>query len=153
MYAGPMAQIALCPNNGLCQQWSQHALDNTYDHVPLADPIRGIFGATPVKTMHAFCKDVIEVVTFLILDNVPKKIGKDIFRCHPSFQSNGAMYNWMRADFQGTVYPCRLAAVFVSTDVAVNTNDRLKLVVQCTTSATDVNLVFSQNGFGQANIM
>jgi hypothetical protein len=28
VYAGPMAQIALCPNNALCQRWSQHALDN-----------------------------------------------------------------------------------------------------------------------------
>jgi hypothetical protein len=54
-------------------------LDNTYNHVvPLADPIRGIFGATPVETMHAFHKGVIEVVTFLVLDNVPK--GKSSFR-------------------------------------------------------------------------
>jgi hypothetical protein len=27
------------------------------------------------------------------------RIGKDIFRCHPSFQSDGAMYDWMKADF------------------------------------------------------
>ena len=44
-------------------------------HVPLADPIRGIFGATPVETMHAFRKGVIEVVTFLVLNNIPKGIG------------------------------------------------------------------------------
>ena len=67
--------------------------------------------------------------------------GTDIFRCHPSFQSDGAMYDWMRADFQGTVYPCRLAAVVVSTDDDVNTNDRLKLVVQRTTCATGINSV------------
>ena len=41
--------------------------------MPLAGPIRGIFGATPVEIMHTFCKGVIEVVTFLVLDNVPKK--------------------------------------------------------------------------------
>jgi hypothetical protein len=73
LYAGPMAQIASCPNDALRQRWSQHALDNTFNHVPLADPIRGIFGATPVETMHAFRKGVIEVVTFLVLDNIPKK--------------------------------------------------------------------------------
>jgi hypothetical protein len=66
-------EIALCPNNALRQRWCQHALDNANNCVPLANPIREIFGATPVKTMHAFPKDVIEVVTFLVLDNVPKK--------------------------------------------------------------------------------
>jgi hypothetical protein len=69
------------------------------------------------------------------------QIGKDIFRCHPSFQSDRAMNDWNRADFQGTVYLCRLAAVVVSTDDAVNTNDRLKLVVQRTTYATCINSV------------
>ena len=73
MYAGCIAQIASCPNDALRQQWSQHALDKAYNHVPLADPIRGIFGAMPVETMHAFCKGVIEVVTFQVLDNVPKR--------------------------------------------------------------------------------
>ena len=73
VYAEPMAQIAACPNDVLRQRWSQHALDNTYNHVPLADPIRGIFGATPVETMHAFRKGVIEVVTFLVLNNIPKR--------------------------------------------------------------------------------
>ncbi len=69
------------------------------------------------------------------------RIGNNIFRCHPSFQSDGDMYDWMRADFQGTVYPCRLAAVIVSTDDDVNANDRLKLVVQRTTCATGINSV------------
>ena len=73
VYAGPTAQNALCTNYTLRQRWSQHALDNAFNHVPLADPIRGIFGATPVETMHAFRKGVIQVVTFLVLDNVPKK--------------------------------------------------------------------------------
>jgi hypothetical protein len=38
--------------------------------VPIADPVRGIFGATPVETMHGFRKGLIEMVTFLVLDNI-----------------------------------------------------------------------------------
>ncbi len=38
----------------------------------LANPGGSIFGAsTPVETMHAFCNGIIEIVTFLVLDNVP----------------------------------------------------------------------------------
>jgi hypothetical protein len=69
----PRVQTMSFVNDVLRQRWSQHALDNTYNHVPLADPIRGIFGATPVETMHAFRKGVIEVVTFLVLNNIPKR--------------------------------------------------------------------------------
>ena len=39
----------------------------------MVDPIRGINGATPIETMRAFRKEMIEMVTFLILDNVPKR--------------------------------------------------------------------------------
>jgi hypothetical protein len=39
--------------------------------VPLADPVLEIFGATPIETMHAFRKGLIETVTYLVLDNVP----------------------------------------------------------------------------------
>jgi hypothetical protein len=76
------------------------------------------------------------------------KIGKDILRCHLCFQSDGAMYNWMTADVQDTVYECRLAAVVVSTDELVNTNDGLNLVVQWASIRC-----FLQNGFGQVYIM
>ena len=38
----------------------------------MADPDCGIYGTTPIETMHAFCKGIIEMVTFLILDYVPK---------------------------------------------------------------------------------
>jgi hypothetical protein len=37
----------------------------------LADHVQGIFGATPVETMQAFCKGLIEHVIFLVLENVP----------------------------------------------------------------------------------
>jgi hypothetical protein len=36
-----------------------------------ADPECGIFGATPVETMHAFRKGVIEKVTKLVLESLP----------------------------------------------------------------------------------
>jgi hypothetical protein len=59
----------------------------------------------------------------------------------------------MKADFQGTVYQCRLVAVVVSTNDAVHTKDQLKLVVQRTTCAMGINWCHPQSGFGQANIM
>ena len=40
-------------------------------HIELADPGLGIFGATPIGTMHAFRKGVIEKVTKLVLDSFP----------------------------------------------------------------------------------
>ena len=69
--ADPMAQIALGDDVDARTQWSQHRVDNAFSHVPFADPVRGIFGATPVETMHAFRKGMIEMVTFLVLDHVP----------------------------------------------------------------------------------
>ena len=66
-----MAQIAYDADKNVRQRWSQHFLNNAFDYVPLADPVRGIFGATPVETMHALRKGIIEMVTFSVLDNVP----------------------------------------------------------------------------------
>ena len=68
-----MAQIVNSPDDSICQQWSQHYLNNAYHYVPMADPVRGIFGATPVETMHALCKDIIELVTFCVLEHVPAR--------------------------------------------------------------------------------
>jgi hypothetical protein len=68
-----IASIARNSNQALRKRWSQHRLNNVFDYVPMADPIRGVYGATPIETMHAFCKGMIEMVTFLILDNVPKR--------------------------------------------------------------------------------
>ena len=65
-----MARIARSPNETLRANWSQHRLGNAFDKMPMANPVRDIFGATPVKTMHAFWKGLIEVVTFLVLDNI-----------------------------------------------------------------------------------
>jgi hypothetical protein len=36
----------------------------------MADPDCGIFGATPVETLHAFCKGLVEMVTHVVIDNV-----------------------------------------------------------------------------------
>jgi hypothetical protein len=37
----------------------------------MADPVLGIFGATPVETLHAFHKDLVEMVTHVVIVNVP----------------------------------------------------------------------------------
>jgi hypothetical protein len=52
-------------------QWSQHQVNNAFNSIVFADPVRGIFGATPVETMHAFRKGILEHVTYLVLTNVP----------------------------------------------------------------------------------
>ena len=65
-----MAMIAASDNKEIRAPW-QHAVNNAFQDVVLADHVRGIFGATPVETMHAFRKGLIEHVTFLVLDNVP----------------------------------------------------------------------------------
>ena len=59
------------PIKDIRKRWSQHQLNKVIDYVPLVDPIRGIYGATPVETMHAFRKGMIDDVTFLVLENVP----------------------------------------------------------------------------------
>ena len=76
----PHALTMRFANDGPNTHWTMHII------VATADPILGIFGATPVETMHAFCKGVIEVVTFLVLDECPQK-AKSSFRPSGSFVS------------------------------------------------------------------
>ncbi len=71
MLATKMAELASSSDQALHTRWSQHQMTNTFDSVLLADPMRGIFGATPVETMHAYRKGIIEKVTFLVLENIP----------------------------------------------------------------------------------
>ena len=71
LYAAPMHMIAQSDNLAIRQRWLQHGLDNAFQHVEMADPDRGIFGATPVETLHAFRKGLVEMITFVVLDNVP----------------------------------------------------------------------------------
>jgi hypothetical protein len=66
-----MARIANDADDNVRRLWSQHFLNNAFDYVTPADQIRGIFGATPVETMHALRKGIVEMVTFSVLDNVP----------------------------------------------------------------------------------
>ena len=78
LLAGRMAQVASGPNSALRTRWSQHQMTNAFDSIPLADPVRGIFGATPVETMHAYRKGIIEKVTFLVLENIPASKKADL---------------------------------------------------------------------------
>jgi hypothetical protein len=71
LYADPMHSIAPSDNLVIQQCWSQHGLDNAFQHVEMADPDRSIFGPSPVETLHAFCKDLVEMVTHVVIDNVP----------------------------------------------------------------------------------
>jgi hypothetical protein len=71
LFAEPMAMIAASDDKAICVRWLQHAVHNAFQDVVLADHVQGIFGATSVEAMHAFCKGLIEHVTFLVLENVP----------------------------------------------------------------------------------
>ena len=55
LMAANMAAIACNDDLSLRQKWSQHFLNDAFDHVPLVDLVRGIFGATLIETMHVFC--------------------------------------------------------------------------------------------------
>jgi hypothetical protein len=71
LVASDMDVIAKSKDDNIRKQWSQHKLDNAFGRIVFADPERGIFGATPVETMHAFRKGVIEKVTKLVLESLP----------------------------------------------------------------------------------
>jgi hypothetical protein len=58
------------------------------------------------------------------------------FRCHPCYQSDGPIYDWMIIDFEGHgKFPCRLALVVV-VDSPQDPNEKFQLVVQSTTEET-----------------
>ncbi len=71
LFAAPMHSIAQPDDLAIQQRWSQHGLDNAFQHAEMADPDRGIFGATPVEALHAFRKGWVEMVTHVVIDNVP----------------------------------------------------------------------------------
>ena len=64
LYAAPMAMIAANADKLVQTRWFQHYLNYAFNSVCFANSLRGIFGATPVETMHAFRKGLIEYVTF-----------------------------------------------------------------------------------------
>ena len=71
--AARMHEIAQSNDEQLRQKWSQHRVDNAFNHV-VADPVRGIMGATPTEIMHVFRNGMIAIVTYLVLENVNKYI-------------------------------------------------------------------------------
>jgi len=70
LYASTMHTIATNSTIDYRKRWSQHQLENAFIEMPLADPVYGIFGATPVDTMHAFRKGIIESTTCFIIDQL-----------------------------------------------------------------------------------
>jgi len=71
LYADPMHSIVQSNDLAIQQRWSQHGLDNAFQHVEMADPVLGILSDTPVETLHAFHKDLVEMVTHAVIVNVP----------------------------------------------------------------------------------
>ena len=69
--AARMHEISQSNDEQLRQKWSQHRVDNAFNHVVIADPVRGIMGATPTEIMHVFRNGMIAIVTYLVLENVP----------------------------------------------------------------------------------
>jgi len=59
--------IAQSNDPELRKQWSQHRVDNAFNSLTLADPVRGIFGATPTEIMHVVRGGVLEKITILVL--------------------------------------------------------------------------------------
>ena len=71
-------------NNG----HNMHYLNNVYDFVPMADPVRGIFGATPVEMMHVLRKGIIELVTFCALEHVPARQEEKLYELAVKFHKS-----------------------------------------------------------------
>jgi hypothetical protein len=63
------------------------------------------------------------------------------FRCHPAYQSGGAVYDWMNVQFNdNSICPCRLAAVVVLDDDP-NNSERFALVVQAAIKRSHIDSV------------
>ena len=70
-----------------------------------------------------------------------------VFQCHPCYQSNGPIFDWMNVVFEHKTNksktqtcPCRLAAVVLHT----MNEDRFQLVVQCAQNRTGRDSVLFQ---------
>ena len=60
--AARMHEISQSNDEHLRQKWSQHQVDNEFNHVIIADPVRGIIGATPTEIMHVFRNGMIAML-------------------------------------------------------------------------------------------
>jgi hypothetical protein len=54
-----MAMIASTHNKAQRSHYSQNFLQNAFNDVVLADPVCGIYGVTPVESLHALLKGII----------------------------------------------------------------------------------------------
>jgi hypothetical protein len=119
--ASDMTQIAEKSDVATRTQWSQHQLQNAFNRIVFADPVRGILCATPVETMHAFRKGVVENVTKLVLSNVPasKKAAFDDLAI--------AFHKSHRQTFQ-KAYPKTSWSIGVTNLTNITANERLGLV-------------------------
>ena len=70
--AADMAAISWSDQQTL-REWSQHQVDNVFNEIEFADPERGIFGATPIETLHCIRKGIIEYVSMYVVDNITPK--------------------------------------------------------------------------------
>jgi hypothetical protein len=72
------------------------------------------------------------------------------FRCHPTYQSGSALYDWMNVKFNdSSICPCQLAAVVVLDDNPNNPEPLLWLFRQLSNVLTSIPS-YSRNGLGQA---
>ena len=67
-----------------------------------------------------------------------------IFRCHPCFQSDGPIYDWMKICFEDKSYPSCLAAVVICKETPAKP---YQLVLQCTTQETGTKSVLLTEWF------
>ena len=116
-------EIAIAGEDETRKRWSQHRLDNAFTYVPLTDPICGIFGATPTEAMHCFRKaGMNEVVTFLVLQNVPA--------------SKRAELDWIAIDFHKShrqtarkMYPATDFSNGITNLTNISASEQLGLVI------------------------
>lgn len=109
LYAAPMQDIARLPDARQRQRWSQHRLENVYNNVELGDPTRGIFGATPVDTLHGYRKGMIEVVINRVLDNISPK--KKAALDHLAVSFHKSHRQTCRKNFPKTEFACGVSSV------------------------------------------
>jgi hypothetical protein len=73
LVAADMACITHNPDQMVRTQWSQNFLNNAFDYVPIADPVRGILAPLLWKRFMRFANDRLRRKPFLVLQNVPAR--------------------------------------------------------------------------------
>ena len=87
--------------------------------------------AVPIELLRFLGNEFGNHVWFCTIDK------RDIYTlcCHPCYQSDGPIFDWMLVRFEGydEEFPCRLAAVVINDAVDILDAKQYKLVVQSTT--------------------